>query len=41
MTPTTYWIGWILMFLGWLASVVWIGMKLDKIIDLLRQGLVG
>jgi hypothetical protein len=41
MTPLQYWIGWIAMFIGFLASVVWIGMKLDKIIDLLRQGLVG
>jgi hypothetical protein len=36
MTPTQYWIGWIAMFIGFLASVVWIGMKLDEIIRLMR-----
>jgi hypothetical protein len=36
MTPTTYWIGWIAMFIGFLASVVWIGMKLDEIIRLMK-----
>jgi hypothetical protein len=36
MTPTTYWIGWIAMFIGFLASVIWIGMKLDEIIRLMK-----
>jgi hypothetical protein len=36
MTPTQYWIGWITIFLVFLASVVWIGMKLDEIIRLMK-----
>jgi hypothetical protein len=36
MTPLQYWIGWIAMFIGFLASVVWIGMKLDEIVRLLK-----
>jgi hypothetical protein len=36
MTPTQYWIGWIAMFIGFLASVIWIGMKLDEIVRLLK-----
>jgi hypothetical protein len=36
MTPTTYWIGWIAIFIGFLASVGWIGLKLDEIIRLMK-----
>jgi hypothetical protein len=36
MTPLQYWIGWIAMFIGFLASVVWIGNKLDEIVRLLK-----
>jgi hypothetical protein len=36
MTPLQYWIGWIAIFIGFLASVGWIGLKLDEIIRLLK-----
>jgi hypothetical protein len=41
MTPRQYWIGWAIMALGWLASLVtacvYLGSKLTTIITLLER----
>jgi hypothetical protein len=41
MTPRTYWLGWVLMAVGFFAVVLgacwYLGAKLDAVIALLRK----
>jgi hypothetical protein len=41
MTPLTYWIGWIAMFIAWVISVVlacwYIGNKIERLIKCMTQ----
>jgi hypothetical protein len=40
MTPRQYWMGWVIMAVGWLVSLIgacgYLGVKLERIIRLLE-----